>query len=411
MKYIYRAKKGPDETVENAIEAASQDAAVARIIEQGLVPVLVEEESEYLARKSQVRKIKAPRFSFKRKVSKAHIEAFTKQLRVLLKSQVPILNSLYIMESQVTNINFKIINQGIIESVRDGANFSDSLEKFPQHFTSLYISIVKAGEASGKLDYSLEQIMKYLDRERQLSQKVKSSLAYPAVMITVGMATVIFLMTFVVPRLNVLFEDFIERLPLATKMLLGASLFLSKYWMLLLGLFVLFILFLVYTKATPWQRKVVDNVKKKIPLVKDIIYNQALARFARSLSVLLDSGVSVLDSLRIAIPQVDDALAQKELEGAYKQIVSGTGLEDSLKNNCSFLPDMFVKMVAIGEASGRLDEILAELADSYTEEVETKTKIVASLIEPLAILVVGAILAFIAIAVLLPIFEISFLIE
>lgn len=411
MKYMYQAKKGPDDIIEGAIEAANQDMAVARIIERGLVPVLVEEEAVYLARKTKTAVSEKKVSFFGRSVTRTHIYVFTKKLKTLLKSQVPILNSLYILEDQTTHKRFKEIISTIIGMVREGASFSESLEKFPQQFTPLYTSIIKAGEASGKLDSSLDQISRYLDQERQMSMKIKSSLAYPLVMIAVGIATVIFLMSFVIPKLNVLFEDFTERLPLVTKVLLQTSNFFSRYWMGVLIVFALFIVFILYTRGAVWQKRILNAIKKKTPVVNGIVYNQNLSRLARGLSVLLSSGVSILESLKIATPLVDDSASQRQLKEAYKQIVSGTGLEESLRNNCAFLPDIFIKMVAIGEASGRLDEILMELAESYADEVETKTKIVTSLIEPLAILIVGGVLSFIVIAVLLPIFEISFYIK
>jgi len=408
MRYAYKAKRGPNDFVEGRIEAPNEHVAVSKITEQGLVPVLVVEESKYQSKVPiKNEKLKPGPALFKKRVSRSHIYFFTKKLKVLLKSQVPILTSLNILEDQITNKEFKAVMNAIVRLIKEGASFSGSLEKFPQYFSPLYISVIKAGEATGKLDYSLEQISNYLEREKQLSQKVKSSLVYPAVMIAVGAATVIFLMTFVVPKLSVLFEDFVENIPLITKMLLATSVFLSKYWWLLLGMGVGLGFFLYYARNTSWQRNIIEGVKKRTPLVKDIIYNQSLCRFARGLSILLSSGISVLGSIRIATPLIDDRHARKELGVAYEQIISGTGLEESLNNSCTFLPDIFIKMVAIGETSGKLDEVLNELSESYADEVDTKSKIITSLIEPLAVLVVGGILSFIAIAVLLPIFEMT----
>lgn len=412
MRYIYRAKRGPEEVVEGTVDAANQDAVVAKIIEQGLVPVLVEEEAKYLARKSSSRPVRSGYVSILGgRIRKAHIYDFTKKLKTLLKSQVPILDSLFILYDQTAHKGFKDVIGALINLVKEGANFSESLERFPQHFSPLYISIIKAGEASGSLDSSLEQISKYLDNERQMSMKVKSSLAYPAVMIFVGFATLIFLMTFVIPKLSVLFEDFADKLPIITKGLLGASAFFSRYWILLGVLFVAFVIFLYYTRGATWQKRIVSTAKRRTPVVSSIIYNQSLSRLARALSILLSSGVSLLESVKMVTPLIDDPAAQSQLNNAHKQIVSGTGLEESLRNNCAFLPDLFIKMVAVGEASGRLDEILMELAENYAEEVDSKTKIMTSLIEPMAILVVGSILSLIVIAVLLPIFEISFFIQ
>jgi len=417
MKFRYKAKKGPLEIVEGVIEAASEANAVSKIQEMGMFPMAVSESSQAASKSVQPGKQKRQPLKAVSavrgggKVSRKHIYLFTKKLKVLLKSQEPILRSLYFLEDQVTNREFKKVLKTIIESVRDGNTFSGSLAEFPQYFNPLFVSIIKAGEASGKLDYAMEQIAGYMDGERQLSQKVISSLAYPSVMVTVGAASIIFIITFVVPKLTSLFEDLGDKLPFATKVLLNVSGFCSKYWMIMLGLFIAGSALLFYTRRASWQRKAVSALKKKIPVIKDIIYNQSLCRFAGGLSILLSSGVSLLDSIKISVPLISDPDAQKELENACQQIVEGAGLEESLRTNCKFLPDMFVRMVAVGEASGRLDEILTEISKGYAEDVETATKVVTSLIEPLAILFVGGILGFIVIAVLLPIFEMSLFVQ
>lgn len=409
MRFTYQAKKGPGETVEGVIEAPTQDAAVAKIIGQGLVPVFVEGEGQGQARQSAAPARKQGiSLPFGKKISRVQIYHFTKQMRVFLKSQVPILNSLYIIEGQATNPYFKGMIQSIIGAVREGANFSESLERFPGYFSPLYISMIKAGEASGRLDHSFNEISKYMEHEMQLSQKVKSSLAYPVVMISVGVATVIFLVTFVIPKLAVLFEDLSDGLPAMTRVLMSVSQFFSKYWLAIIGVMIISVISLYQNRNAPWQKKAVERLKKHIPVVKDVIYNQTLARLARSLSMLLSSGVSVAESISIATPLVEDEQSQAQMQGAYRQILSGGGLEESLKKNCLFLPDVFIKMIAVGESSGRLDEILGELADDYADAVEAQTKIVTSLIEPVSILVVGAILGLIVIAVLMPIFEMSF---
>jgi type II secretory pathway component PulF len=408
MRFKYQAKKGPGETVEGAIEAPTQDMAVAKIIERGLVPVFVEGEGQGRAMQPAPPPKRGFSLPFGKKVSKLQIYHFTKQMRVFLKSQVPILNSLYILEGQAVNPYLKRMVQSIIEAVREGANFSESLQKFPQYFSPLYISIIKAGEASGRLDHSFNEISKYMENEMQLSQKVKSSLAYPIVMVSVGIATVIFLVTFVVPKLAVLFEDLSDGLPTMTRVLMSVSQFFARYWLAVIGVAIVSAISIYQNRNSAWQKKAVERLKKNIPVVKDVIYNQSLSRLARSLAMLLSSGVPVAESISIATPLVEDEEAQAQMQSAYRQILAGGGLEETLRKNCRFLPEVFIKMIAVGESSGRLDEILGELADDYADTVEAQTKIVTSLIEPISILVVGAILGLIVIAVLMPIFEMSF---
>lgn len=415
MKFTYKAKKGPEEIVEGVIEAASQDEAVAKIRDLGLFPVAL---SLYEKEPPREKKSKKEKAIIKKshtavsggksgRVTQKHIYLFTKKLKALLKSQEPILRSLYFLENQTDNKEFKKVLQEIIAEVREGRNFSESLAMYPKYFSQLYIGIIKAGEASGKLDYALSQITKHMDKERQLSQKVISSLAYPLVMITVGIGTIIVIITFVIPKLRSLFEDFGDKLPFITKVLLDMSAFCSKYWPALLVLFASALVGLFYTKNAPWQKKILQILKKRIPVVNNIIYNQSLYCFSSALAILLSSGVTLLDSIKVATPLIGDETAKEELAQACQEIVAGNALENSLRNNCKYLPDMFIRMIAVGEASGRLDEILLEMADTYVEEVETATGVVTSLIEPMAILVVGGILSLIIIAVLLPIFEMS----
>ncbi len=407
MQFFYRAKKGPEEIKEGIIEATSQDAAVSELRQKGLIPVLVEKYTEKSLKRKSMREGVSSFLSGGGNISKKHVFEFTKKLKVLLKSHEPILNSLYFLEAQITNAKFKEVVHKIASSVKDGQNFSESLAAYPDCFPPLYISIIKAGEASGKLDRSLAEITKYMDNERQLSQKVISSLAYPAMMISVGILTIVFIITFVIPKLKDLFLDMADDLPLLTKILLNFSSFCSKTWPILVVCFIGTVFLLFHFRGAAWQKKVFSAVKTHTPVVKKIMYNQSLARFSGGMSILLSSGVSLLDSLRISIPLIEDQGAQKELAKACQEIVAGTSLEESLNKHCRYLPEMFVKMIAVGEASGSLDGIMAELSASYAEEVETSTKMMTSLIEPLAILVVGGVLSLIVIAVLLPIFEMS----
>ncbi|MFH1798453.1 MAG: type II secretion system F family protein [Candidatus Omnitrophota bacterium] len=414
MKFYYKAKKGLNEEVEGVVEAASQDAAVAEVRKLGLVTVSIEDAARVSgsrAKKTSKAKAKPMKFFSGGKISKKQIHFFSKKLRALLRSQEPILKCLYFLQSQTDHKELKKVIEAVIVSVKDGHSFSDSLEMFPQHFTPLYIGIVRAGETSGRLDYALEQITKYLDNERQLSQKIASSLAYPVVMVGVGFSTIIFIITFVIPKLKGLFEDFGDKLPIMTKILLNMSDFSARYWLVMSIFFGGLIGFLVYSKNTSWMKRALGEIKRRLPVVKTIIYNQSLSRFTTGLSILLSSGVSLLESIKVSIPLIGDETAKKELGEACNEILAGTALEESLQSTCKYLPDMFIRMMAVGEASGRLDEILTELADTYSDEVETATRMVTSLIEPVAILVVGGVLSFIVISVLLPIFEMSMFME
>ncbi|MFH1846344.1 MAG: type II secretion system F family protein [Candidatus Omnitrophota bacterium] len=409
MKFKYKAKKGPKEIVEGLIEAADEHNAVAEVRKLGLVPVTIQKRGEKTRKDENEKRSSQKNFALFSgdNIPQKHIYSFTKKFKTLIKAHESVLKSLQFLQERAETKAMEQMLSTIIESVREGHSLSESFSLFPQYFSSLYRGIITAGEVSGRMDYALEQIAAYLDKEKQLSRKIVSSLAYPMVMIAVGILTLVALITFVIPKIKVLFEDFVDKLPFVTKVLLNVSEAFSTYAGVILGLFAVIFLSCVYTRNSLWQKKLAGIVKKRMPVIKKIIYNQSLYRFTNGVSVLLTSGVSLLDSIRSAIPLVDDDDAKIQLEKACQQIVEGVDLEESLRENCSFLTDTFVRMIAVGEASGKLDEMLAELAENYAEEVDTETKIVTSLIEPIAVLVVGGLLSFIVIAILLPIFEMS----
>ncbi|MBF0253003.1 MAG: type II secretion system F family protein [Candidatus Omnitrophica bacterium] len=411
MIYKYKAKKGPTKVVEGEIEASSSDNAVTKIRSMGLFPVLLEEvkpsDQKDNTKVKKIPVIVMPKLFFRDRVTTEDIYNFTKQLKILVKSQEPILNSLYFIAAQSHSNGMKKLMETLINDVKDGSSVSEALESHPEYFNALYVSIIKAGEMAGKLDHSLEQIADYMDAERQMARKVMSSLAYPFVMISVGLATIFFMMAFVIPKIRGLFDDMGERLPVMTKMLLATSDFLSNNWIIVICSFLILSGILVYSGRGGRGRRMKEKILSDIPVIKTVIFNQNLHRFSGALSILLSSGISVLEALKISAPLAGNDKYAKQVNKAHDDIMAGMALEESFSENCTFLPEMFRKMVAVGEASGRLDEILAELSMGYAEDVETQARVVTSLIEPLAILLVGGVLSVIVISILLPIFEIS----
>lgn len=415
MIYKYKAKRGPKETVEGSVEALNQDVAAEKLIDRGLIPVALTEVPE-----TQIPKRTAPRQSTgsrgesaakKGRTSAKEIIEFSRKMRTLLNSSVPILTALDITMSHTRKKELRDAVRKMAKTVSEGETFSNSLGQFPAMFSPLYINIVKAGEATGNLSESLEHIISYLEYREDLLSKVRSSLIYPSMIILTGIGTVFVIMTFVIPKLQGLFQDFSGNMPAITRLLLGSSDFLNRSWPLVVGVLIAAGVSLFATRNKPWQINARSMATNSIPVISGIIKKRNLSNFAFSLEALFRSGVGIFQALDISAPSIYDQRAIYEIREATKKVMSGSKLEEAFTDTCSYIPEFFIKMLAIGEASGKLDDVLHELAESYKREVELGTKMLVSLIEPVAILAVGIVMGIVVMALVLPIFEMSFIIE
>jgi len=415
MIYKYKAKKGPKETVEGSVEASSQDAAAEKLIDSGLIPVALTEltgaQSPKQAAPRQAAGPCAKPAAKKGKTSTKEIVEFTRKMRTLLNSSVPILTALDITMSYTRKKELRDAVRKMAKMVSEGETFSYSLGKFPAMFSPLYINIVKAGETTGNLSKSLEHVTSYLEYREDLLSKVRSSLIYPSMIILTGIATVFVIMTFVIPKLQVLFQDFSGDMPAITRLLLGSSDLLNRSWPLILSALITAGVLLYATRNKPWQINARSRVVNSIPIISGIIAKRNLSNFAFSLEALFKSGVGIFQALDVSAPSIYDQRAICEIKEATKKVISGSNLEEAFTTSCSYIPDFFIKMLAIGEASGKLDDVLHELAESYKREVEMGAKMLVSLIEPVAILAVGIVMGIVVMALVLPIFEMSFIVE
>ena len=401
--FVYRAKKGLQETVGGVIEAENRDMAVARLNNNGLIPISVE-----LQAVTPARQLASDAFRSK-KLGLKELNIFTQQLRTLIRSKVELLSSLNILYKQTDNPRLKQIILDLHNIIKDGQTFSESLSKHPEFFPLLYVNIIKSGETSGRLDESLGQLSEFLEKEQDLRMKIRTALAYPLLMVIVGIGTLFVLFSFVIPRLTGIFADFSSDLPLPTRILLKVSNFMHHAWFLMLGLLILLIFFLRRQIKSPKNRSI-DLLKIHLPILGELNRKQAIARFSHTLALLLHSGIPVFQSLSIAIPTLENKIFIQQLEAVYKEVLAGSTLARSLEK-VAFIPPFIIQMVAVGEEGGRLQEVLDEIASSYTRESEAILKIITSLIEPLVILCLGLVLGFIIMAMLLPIFQINMLIR
>jgi len=401
--YIYKAKKGPTDIVEGRLEADSQDHAIDQLSQKGLLTVSITSQQDAGKEKQSVGFLN---FNSGR-IRSQDIDVFTRQLASLIRSGVPLLRALSLISRQTENNALRDVAGMLEKQVRDGKTFSGAIAEHPSVFNSLYLNMVRAGEKSGTLGDVLLGLAEYRQKEQDIKQKVVAALAYPLLMIGVGIATIFIMLTFFLPKFIVLFEDMKQTLPLATRILIGISKFMAVNWYWFILVAIITFLLLGRTKEGSKNKFLLDFIKLRLPFVKIFIKNTEVARFTRTLSLLIKSGIPVCDGLDFATEVLDNDSLKKSLREARLDIINqGSSLSASLKNIDVF-PAFALNMIAVGEESGRLEWSLKDISDVYEREVEQGIKIATTLLEPVLILFVGAFVGFIVFAMLLPVFNMS----
>ncbi len=409
-KYVYRAKKGPQEVVSGELDAPSEDHVLNQLTNQGLVPISIVEKGKEMQPSVQAARttlpdipIDAEHVKFKSKA----INIFTRQLASLIKAGVPILKALSLIAQQTEEPKLKRMVVDLERQIREGKMFSAALAKYPHVFNSLYINLIRAGEKSGALGEVLNNLLEYREKEQEIQQKVQAALAYPLLTASVGVVTVFAMLTFCMPKLLGLFEGMHRKLPITTKILIDMSNFLSAHWIWFVMVFVFLLLVFSRVKEGSKKKAIIDYLKLNLPVFNKFVRDAEVARFSRTLGLLIKNGVSVYSSLEMAIDVLDNMTLKSRLMQARLEISThGSSLSGSLKKS-NTLPPFVINMVMIGEEGGRLDSVLKEVADLYEREVEHGIKIITSLLEPVFILIIGVVVGFIVVAMLLPVFDIG----
>ena len=408
-KFIFKAKKGPKQIEEGIIEAENEEAVQEKLAARGYIPVkIILAEKEPLKKKAtfSVKNIKLKEKKLSKAIRGIHVTLFTEQFFSLVKSKLPILEAVNILYEQTENISLKRIILNVYEDIKEGSTLAQALIKHPKAFPQIYVNMIKAGEAGGVLEETLERLVEFRNKEEEIKSKVISALAYPIFMIMVGVMTVVVLLTFVIPRLTALFVDMEQSLPLPTQMLISLSEYIRNYWFL--GIFLGVLLVFVFKRRgiSRKEKIIIDGFKLKIPLIGDFIKKNSLSRFSRTLSMLLGSGIPLFEGISEAIPTMDNEVFKLEFDKVKQSIIDGSSLEQSLKKTKS-LPSFMINILVVGEKGGRLNESLIEIANFYERDVDRVTKIMTSLIEPAIILIMGVVVGFIVFAMVLPIFQMN----
>lgn len=412
--FIYKAKRGPEEIVSGKIEADSQDQAVSKLNNTGLVAISVVEEKDrgylvgpklkaYQTEKLEAREREA-RFL---KLRSQDVDMLTLQLASLTKTKVPILRALSLIAQHTENRALADVVGYLRDRVKDGRMLSEAMQMYPYIFNNLYLSMIRAGEKGGVLELILYSLLEYRRKEEEIRQKIQAAMAYPLFIIIVGIATVFSMFTFFLPKLIGLYESMKQAIPLSTRILMGISEFASIHWYwFIIGLVFITAIF-GRVKSGSKKKLLFDAFKLHLPFVNKFVKKSELSRFIRTLSLLVKSGFSIYESLELAIDTLDNDVLRKHLTQVVKEIVNqGTSLSASLEK-IDIFPRFTVNMIAVGEEGGKLQESLNEIANVYDKEIEQTIKIITSLLEPMLILIVGVVVGFIVFSMMLPIFNIG----
>ncbi|MBI4712093.1 MAG: type II secretion system F family protein [Planctomycetes bacterium] len=401
--FTYQAKKGPQDFVSDVIEAESREEAVNKLIQDGMVPIRVELSGEVKDRSIAVS-------AWFGKVKPRDLNTMTRQLASLIKAGIPLLKALHIITEQTENEYLKGIVADISQQVKQGQTFSGAMAKYPKIFPPLYTAIIKSGEDSGALDEVLSRLADYREQVEEIKSRIRSALAYPALIIAFGFGALIFLFTVVIPQLSKVFETLKLKgaLPLPTAILLGIGDAVINYWYLFIG--GLFLLILLSKGITLIEKKALDKLKFGLPFIGVFIRKSESAKLARTLSLLITNGIPILDALEMTIPTLGAEPMKESLKNITDGLRNGQTFAQGLKGSPYFFPFMN-NMVTVGEESGRLDEVLKEVAGFYEREVNEAIKIGLSLLEPILIIVVALGVGFVVISLLLPIFQLSEIVQ
>jgi type II secretion system protein F len=405
-QFAYKAKKVDGSVVAGTLQAESERSALDSLSRMGVFPLTIETRAED---KASAHGAAAPR-QVARRVKPAEVAIFTRQLGDLMHAGVPLNRALHTLATQTTNLTLSETISEIEKQVSGGASLHEALGRFPKIFSGLYLSMVKAGEMGGFLEEVLRRLSIFIEKDQELRSRISSALAYPILLIVIGSFAITFLMVFFIPRFSEIFKKMGDNLPLVTQIVMGISYFFRDYWMVVFAALVALIFAWKRVGVTARGRRIIDRMKIRAPLFGDVVKKNAISRFTRTLGTLLKSGVAILGALDISKEAMANAVLMEDVVEAVAGVKQGKGLAEILRNS-HYFPAMVTDMIAVGEESGNLDEVLITVADSYDIQVERAVRVFISLFEPALLLVMAALVGFIVISMLLPVFTLSSMIK
>jgi type IV pilus assembly protein PilC len=380
------------------VEADSREAAIATLRQQHIVVTTI---------KSKPKELTLPGFGGR--VPEKDLVLFTRQFSTMIDAGLPLVQCLDILGKQTENKTFAKAILEIKREVEGGDTFADALRKHPKIFDDLYVNLVQAGEIGGVLDATFARLATYIEKARSLKSKVKSAMIYPSAIIFVAVSVITFLMIFVIPVFAQMFVDFGGTLPWPTQLVISVSYFMKNYILFAIPLFIVAIFGFKQYYKTESGKHMIHRAMLKIPILGPLLQKAAVARFSRTLSTLLGSGVPIIDSLDITARTAGNKVVEAAILASIGSIKEGQSLTTPLAKHAVF-PPMVVQMVEIGDVTGALDSMLGKIADFYEEEVDRAVEALTAMLEPMMMVFLGSVLGFIIVAMYLPIFKMASLV-
>ena len=397
--FKYRAKDQQGKTVSATLEVKDKAALVDLLRKRGLIIISVEET-----------KGRALKVTARAKVKMDDLVIFSRQLATMVDSGIPLVQALDVLAEQIEKPGFQTVVAGLRDNIETGSSLSEALSRHPRIFSALFVNMVRAGESSGMLDDILERLADYLEKSNALTHKVKSSFIYPALVVSMAIIITSVLIFKVVPTFEGIFDTLGGELPMITQVLISFSNFARRSAPLLFGALFLLGFSLKRVVRTKKGRMQLDRTMLRLPIVGVLLRKVAIARFARTLSTLVKSGVPILNSLEIVARTSGNKVVEAAVDQVRTNIREGENIADPLARSGVF-PPMVTRMIGVGEQTGELEKMLAKISDFYEEQVDTAVNSLTSLIEPIIIVFLGVVVGGIVAAMFLPIFKITELIQ
>jgi general secretion pathway protein F len=403
--YQYKGYRNDGGAATGIIDAESPKVARVKLRKVGVFPTdMVEQGSATAGATTGTSGKSAAGIGRSPALSMTDVAMMTRQLATLLVAGLPLVDALGVMVDQTEKKSVKSLMADIREAIRGGSSYSAVLERYPREFSQIYVHMVRAGEASGALDQILFRLAEFLEKQLALKHKVTNAILYPALMLIVGVSVLFFLMTFVVPKITAVFTSLKQALPWPTVVLMSLSNFLADYWAVILGGVGVMVWAGRRAMKTEAGQLAADRWLLKIPLMGEVARMVAISRLTSTLATMLASGVQLLDAMDVAKRVMNNRVLEQAVEGARQNIREGETIAEPLKRSGEF-PALVTHMIAVGERSGEMEEMLRRIAHIYDGEVDRVITRFTSLLEPIMILVMGILVFCIVVAILLPIFE------
>ena len=395
--FQYKAKTQKGELITGTLAAGDRRTALAELGRLGYYPLLVDAAEE---------KTRMGAFSFRNRVSTRDVLMLTQQLSSLLRSGMSLSQALEVLERRTRKKTSSTLLASLRNDIVQGETLSSALARHPKVFPKFYVNLVKAGEASGTLDEVLERLKRHYEQAGEAREKVVGALIYPLIVVCAGIGTIIFFMTFMVPRFAQMFKEMRATMPLPTRMLIAASGAFTSYWWIGAALIVVTVIVYRQRVRTPEGRLAIDELKLRLPLFGRIITAGAFSQFARTLSTLLENGVPVLNALQIVEDTMTNRVIANELREARTRVTDGTSISQPLAKGKIF-PPLLLDMLAVGEESGEVVTALKNIADMYEQELAHTLKVLTSLLEPAIIVFMAFVVGSVVLSILLAVFDLT----